>query len=178
MHHFVTEMCTHVNISVPEWCVAEYKTGTLWDIGSWSIVHTVCALSFFFRDGTQFFQDCLWHWDNYAYAIDWVFIWYWSAQFSFKSAVRMLLKMMPRRYKNITGAIKGGFPSRCAISVPRHFHRWLSTYHRTLLLYMCISNVVPNSTENRKHGFFFRFDFVSEVANREIYLGFILLYWK
>ena len=24
MHHFVTEMCTHVHISVPKWCIVEY----------------------------------------------------------------------------------------------------------------------------------------------------------
>ena len=29
--HFVTEMCTHVQISVTKWCIMVYETGTLWD---------------------------------------------------------------------------------------------------------------------------------------------------
>ena len=31
MHHFVTEMCTHVHISVTKWCTMEYGTSSLWD---------------------------------------------------------------------------------------------------------------------------------------------------
>ena len=33
MHHFVTEMCTHVHISVTKWCIVEYGTDALWDMG-------------------------------------------------------------------------------------------------------------------------------------------------
>ena len=32
MHHFVTEMCTHVRISVTKWCIVGYGTGALWDL--------------------------------------------------------------------------------------------------------------------------------------------------
>ena len=32
MHHFVTEMCTHVHISVTKWCIVGYWTGALWDL--------------------------------------------------------------------------------------------------------------------------------------------------
>ena len=32
MHHFVTEMCTHVHISVTKWCIVEYETSALWDL--------------------------------------------------------------------------------------------------------------------------------------------------
>ena len=32
MHHFVTEMCTHVHISVTNWCILGYSTGALWDL--------------------------------------------------------------------------------------------------------------------------------------------------
>ena len=32
MHHFVTEMCTRVNISVTKWCIMGYGTGALWDL--------------------------------------------------------------------------------------------------------------------------------------------------
>ena len=31
-HHFVTEMCTHVHISVTEWRIVGYGTGALWDL--------------------------------------------------------------------------------------------------------------------------------------------------
>ena len=34
MHHFVTEMCTHVHISVTKWCIVGYGTGALWDLCS------------------------------------------------------------------------------------------------------------------------------------------------
>ena len=32
MHRFVTEMCTHVHISVTKWCIVGYTTGALWDL--------------------------------------------------------------------------------------------------------------------------------------------------
>ena len=32
MHHFVTEMCTHVHISGIKWCIVRYGTGALWDL--------------------------------------------------------------------------------------------------------------------------------------------------
>ena len=32
MHHFVTEMCTNVHISVTKWCIMKYQIGELWDI--------------------------------------------------------------------------------------------------------------------------------------------------
>ena len=37
MHHFVTEMCTHVHISVTIWCIMGYGTGALWDLWDWWI---------------------------------------------------------------------------------------------------------------------------------------------
>ena len=32
MHHFVTEMCTHVHISVTKWCIVGYETVALWNL--------------------------------------------------------------------------------------------------------------------------------------------------
>ena len=32
MHHFVTEMCTRVHISVTKWYIAGYRIGALWDM--------------------------------------------------------------------------------------------------------------------------------------------------
>ena len=32
MHHFVTEMCTHVHISATKLCIVGYGTGTLLDL--------------------------------------------------------------------------------------------------------------------------------------------------
>ena len=32
LHHFVTEMCTSVHISVTKWCIVGYGTGVLWDL--------------------------------------------------------------------------------------------------------------------------------------------------
>ena len=32
MHHFVTEMCTHVHISATKWCIVGYGTDALWDL--------------------------------------------------------------------------------------------------------------------------------------------------
>ena len=37
MHHFVTEMCTIVHISVTKWCIVGYGTVALWDLWYWSI---------------------------------------------------------------------------------------------------------------------------------------------
>ena len=37
MHHFETEMCTHVHISVTKWCIVGYRTGALWDLHNRSI---------------------------------------------------------------------------------------------------------------------------------------------
>ena len=37
MHHFVTEMCTHVHISVTKWCIVGHGTGALWDLCNRSI---------------------------------------------------------------------------------------------------------------------------------------------
>ena len=42
MHHFATEMCTHVHSSVTQWCIVGYGTGTLWDL--WNI--SICLTSF------------------------------------------------------------------------------------------------------------------------------------
>ena len=37
MHHFVTEMCTRVHISVTKWCIVGYLPDALWDLWDWSI---------------------------------------------------------------------------------------------------------------------------------------------
>ena len=37
MQHFVTEMCTHVHISVTKYCIVGYDTGALWDLWDRSI---------------------------------------------------------------------------------------------------------------------------------------------
>ena len=42
MHHFVTEMCTCVNISVTKWCIVGYLSNALWDFLDGFIV--VCNL--------------------------------------------------------------------------------------------------------------------------------------
>ena len=38
MHHFVTETCTHVHLSVTKWCIVGYLSGALWDLWDASIV--------------------------------------------------------------------------------------------------------------------------------------------
>ena len=37
MHHFVTEMCTYVHISVTKWCIVGYLSDALWDLWDRSI---------------------------------------------------------------------------------------------------------------------------------------------
>ena len=37
MPHFVTEMCTHVHISVTKWCIMGYLSNALWDLWDGSI---------------------------------------------------------------------------------------------------------------------------------------------
>ena len=37
MHHFVSEMCTHVHIFDTTWCIVGYGTDALWDLWDWSI---------------------------------------------------------------------------------------------------------------------------------------------
>ena len=41
MHQFVTEMCTHVHISVMMRCIVGYGTGALWDLCNWFISQEV-----------------------------------------------------------------------------------------------------------------------------------------
>ena len=40
MHHFVTEMCTHVHISVTTWCIEGYGTDALWHLCNRSMAST------------------------------------------------------------------------------------------------------------------------------------------
>ena len=44
-HHFVTEMCTNVHISVTKWCIMGYATGVLWDLWDGSILNNAIILS-------------------------------------------------------------------------------------------------------------------------------------
>ena len=39
MHHFVTDMCTYVHISVTKWCIVGYLSNALWDLWDWSNMH-------------------------------------------------------------------------------------------------------------------------------------------
>ena len=36
MHQFVTEMCTHVHISVTNWCIVGYGSSLMWYLWNWS----------------------------------------------------------------------------------------------------------------------------------------------
>ena len=38
MHQFVTEMCTHVHISVTKWCIVGYGTSAFWDFYNRAVV--------------------------------------------------------------------------------------------------------------------------------------------
>ena len=42
MHHFVTEMCTYVHISVTKWCIVGYLSDALWDWRNGSVCHWSC----------------------------------------------------------------------------------------------------------------------------------------
>ena len=44
MHHFVTEMCTHVHISVTKCCIVGYGTDAFWDLWDGSIRISVATL--------------------------------------------------------------------------------------------------------------------------------------
>ena len=39
MHHFVTEMRTHVHISVTKWCILGYGVGSLWYLSNRSVAN-------------------------------------------------------------------------------------------------------------------------------------------
>ena len=59
MHHFVTEMCTHVHISVTKGCIVGHGTGALWDLCNRSIVSSLpqsCRIEF---PGNQMRLHCL-----------------------------------------------------------------------------------------------------------------------
>ena len=43
IHHFVTETCTCMHISVTTWCIVGYGTGALWDLCNESIQHGLWA---------------------------------------------------------------------------------------------------------------------------------------
>ena len=44
MHHFVTEMCTCVHISVTKYCIVGYGTYALWDLGDGLLAYQACQL--------------------------------------------------------------------------------------------------------------------------------------
>ena len=46
MHHFVTEMCTGVHISVSKWCIVGYLSSAFWDLWDGSIKARVAQPSF------------------------------------------------------------------------------------------------------------------------------------
>ena len=51
MHHFLTEACTHVHISVTKWCIVGYRVGALWGlcdrcIRMFAITYIYCAANF------------------------------------------------------------------------------------------------------------------------------------
>ena len=54
MHHFVTEMCTQVHISVAKWYIVGYETDALWDLWDWSVRPQVKSKSHVLAMG------CLW----------------------------------------------------------------------------------------------------------------------
>ena len=56
MHHFVTEMCTHVHISVTKWCIVVYGTGALLDMG---LVHCGIVNLLLFLRKFHFFFVCV-----------------------------------------------------------------------------------------------------------------------
>ena len=43
LHHFVTEMCKHVHISIKKWCFVRYGTGAWWDLWMRPIPHLLCT---------------------------------------------------------------------------------------------------------------------------------------
>ena len=43
MHYFVTEMCTHVHISVTKQCIVGYENGALWDLCNRSTSMSSCT---------------------------------------------------------------------------------------------------------------------------------------
>ena len=46
MHHFVTEICTHMHIAVTKWCIVGYGTSALWDLCNRSITMLHVILCF------------------------------------------------------------------------------------------------------------------------------------
>ena len=60
MHHFVTEMCTHVHISVTNWCIVEYETGEICAtglfVGLWCVTLKMPADKLHFQLPNNFFR--------------------------------------------------------------------------------------------------------------------------
>ena len=67
IHHFVTEMCTDVHISVTKWCIVEYGTGILWDLCDRSISSVPSSPQFFFRNIKTLFT----YWISCSYLTHW-----------------------------------------------------------------------------------------------------------
>ena len=59
MHHLVTEMCTHVDISLTKWCVVGYGNGALWDLWDRSIGGTHQHENVF-RAANEWTSRCQW----------------------------------------------------------------------------------------------------------------------
>ena len=56
IHHFVTEMCTYVHISVTKWCIVGYLSNALWDFSAPNFSWT--PSKWIFGWVTQFQCDC------------------------------------------------------------------------------------------------------------------------
>ena len=57
MHHFVTEMCACLYISVTKWCIVGHLSSVLWDLGDGSIVMIIYITSAF----PIIFRKTLWY---------------------------------------------------------------------------------------------------------------------
>ena len=53
MHHFVTEMCTHVHTSVTRWSIVGYRSGALWDLCNRSCIGNTMAIDVLAMQGTR-----------------------------------------------------------------------------------------------------------------------------
>ena len=65
MHHFVTEMCTHVHISVTKCCIVGYDTDAFWDLWNGSINRSAADV---------FFEHV--SWQTYATNMFLQFVWF------------------------------------------------------------------------------------------------------
>ena len=120
MHHFVTEMCTDVHISVTKWCIVGY--GTLWDL---------CDRSIDYHYTVEPSHDTTYH-NGYKLEYDYE-----------NCMIQIRISIHKRHHMHISGEVWGTFGTRILKKTDR-----LIEEISCIMVYICTGQPGPPSTDS------------------------------